>query len=151
MPVPWDTHKYADLEDAKYVGEAYLKAEVSSSFSKSFASGFYTGLILDLRGNLFQSSLLPKIYSEDGRLFYGASFLKRNIGVNNGVVVFSKRIDSKRVKQRVGRWPFYAVALGVKGKMKTDAVISYEDAAKILGHKDLIQNLLNARVALIID
>ena len=151
LPIPWGSFHYKDLEPSQYVGEAYQIKEAKGTFSQSLAPIIYSGLILDVRNYGFQPSLSPRIYSQGGQLIYGAEYIHSKLGVERGIADFSKTIDSKEVKKRTGEKPLYIVALGVSGKYRTNAVISYQNQKIFFDHEKSILSLLKCRVAFITD
>ena len=151
LPLSWKQLDYQDLKPSEYVGDGYLDTEIKKSFRTNLLPVRYTGLIVDVRGYGFQPSLSPRILSQNGKLVYGAEFLNPALGVQRGIVGFSKDMNSKEVARRTGERPLLAVALSVSGRFNADAIISHRDLQDLFRHPGSVKNLLKCKVIFLID
>ncbi len=151
MPISWGKNTYRDLDPKDYVGNGYLSNKARKTFLPTRIGTIYTGLVVDMRNTPFRPSIAPKIFTQNGWLFYGASYLDREIGIKYGVVMYTSDLEASHIVSRVGISPLYVSAFSVMGKNQNNVVIAEEDAYNLLRHEETIQNLLQAKVILIIN
>lgn len=81
----------------------------------------YSGVVIDARGLGLKPGISPKIMTDAGDLFYGASLLNKGLGGRQGVVYYSDSILA--AQQRAGDKPLIIKALGTLGDLATDLLI----------------------------
>ncbi|HRP68142.1 MAG TPA: hypothetical protein PLY93_01270 [Turneriella sp.] len=110
----------------------------------------YTGLVIDARELPFTPSLKTQIFTDSGRLLYGAQFLSRATYVKRGAVGFFTAETQSEARRRAGERPLTVPALDLARTSQNSLVISDEDAAKLFAHEGSIQNLRRARVIILL-
>ena len=91
----------------------------------------YTGLIVDARGLGGNPAFVPKILDDEGREVYSPAFARRTYAVDLGLVLYENDLNRAMENERVGKQPLVVKALDVSGKLRTDPVISAQDALLI--------------------
>ena len=81
----------------------------------------YSGIIIDARGLELIPALMPNIFSEDGRIVYGAPTLDGNNVTNYGITSYAASIEEAR--RQAGGDPFIVKALKTAGKIAADIVL----------------------------
>ena len=114
------------------------------------ATNEFTGLIVDTRGLDVRPALLPRIFLEDGREVYPLQ-IARETAVQEGVVGYTKNIETAKSDERVRPNPLVIKALKVVGERKTDLVISDSDAQILFSDSNNLKFLEKARVILVFD
>ncbi len=113
----------------------------------------YTGLIVDCRGLELMPALTVKIYDENGNVVYSESKIDGDyLFKMEGMVVYvNSEKEAKDLKDRIGTNPLMVKAKGIKGKLKTDVIISNSDAEKLLASPKSVEALKQCRVVFIVD
>lgn len=92
----------------------------------------YTGLVVDTPGlSHGLPALSPNIYDENGSLVYGASFVSRKFAERWGIAGYYMDLRDAMSDERVGNNPLILKAIGFAGEVKTDPVISDQDAERL--------------------
>ncbi|GAB6099380.1 hypothetical protein JCM16358_12590 [Halanaerocella petrolearia] len=91
----------------------------------------YTGIIINTLNLNVKAAMAPKIYNNQDQLIYGRSKVRRSSVVKNGIVGYTRSLADAKVNPRVGDKPLIINALGIKGRYKTDLVLSKADARKV--------------------
>ena len=149
LPAPWSQEDYQILEESSELTNAYYNKKVRGEFYRSLAPVSYTGLLIDATQLILKEALLPRIYSQDGRLIYGPEFVQRRVGIQRGLVSYVYNSKDVEINRRAGKHPLMTAALTTKGKNSTNLVISLEDTTKLLDHKQTAINLKKCRVVII--
>lgn len=128
---------------------------------ENIASRVYTGIIIDARGMLdvhgefMQDSVypcfFPQIWDENMNLIY-----ERNMGdpeseFKNGMIGYDWRDDESAYHSRIGSDPLHIKARKVYGHLRTDPIISREDALKILSVPENVKLLQEGKVVILLD
>lgn len=128
---------------------------------ENIASRVYSGIIIDARGSLdvhgefMQDSVypcfFPQIWDENMNLIY-----ERNMGdpeseFKNGVIGYDWRDDESAYQSRIGADPLRIKARKVYGHLRTDPVISREDALRILSVPENLKLLQSGKVVVLLD
>jgi len=92
----------------------------------------YTGLIIDARGLDVEPAFLPRIVNESEESLYRDKYVKYDIVVNEGLVLYLDDIDNAILNQRIGRNPLIVKAITkVKSAYRTDVILGEEDEKKL--------------------
>ena len=102
----------------------------------------YTGLIIDCRGKNISTAITPAIKSADGAEIYAYKNVTRQMATEKGMVAYSSDIND--ATQKLGGNPLTVKAISISGEC--DAVVSDEDASKILIANQGTQFLNNCQV-----
>ncbi len=128
---------------------------------ETVASRAYTGIIIDARGKLqvhgefvedkTEPGFFPKIWDKDMNLIYERNMAEPENVEKNGLVRYDWRDDETFYQDRIGRDPLRIQAREVYGEIRTDPVISREDALKILTVPENLELLKNGKVVILLD
>lgn len=105
----------------------------------------YTGLIIDCSGLGLSTAIAPAIKSVGGDTIYAYQNVRRELATDRGMVSYAENITSG--VQRAGEKPLIVKAQFVAGEC--DAVVSDEDASKILIANKSAQFLNNCMVVFV--
>ena len=86
-----------------------------------------TGLIVDARGLGGKPALVCRLFDTQGRLVFGPSVVSRQIGENQGMVVYRSSLPQARAHSRAGDSPLEVRARSRHAHSPTDFVIAAED------------------------
>ena len=111
----------------------------------------YTGLIIDAKGLKVKPAMSPRVLDEGGQEVYGTGYVSREYAVEQGIVGYSKSIESAKQNKRAGNKPFVVKGLKASGANNTDIVISNTDAQTVLGMKGNLSFLDRCRVMVVVD
>ena len=150
ITLAWNIYRYETLKEAEYVGTAYFKNKAKREYQKSASPRAYTGLVVDLREFDYSPSLIPRIFSQEGKLIFGPEFLYRRIAIKRGLVGFTKSIKNKELESRTGKNPLFTTAINLKGRYQNDVVISNKDTMRLFDSPETIKNLLRCRVVFLV-
>ena len=115
------------------------------------SSGDITGIIIDAKGLKVRPALAPKVIDKDGGIIYGPGDYSREYAVTQGVVGYSKTIESAKIDSRVKGNPLVIKATGVSGQNSTDVIIGNEDIKRV-GSANTSYGVLNdCRVIILLD
>ena len=115
------------------------------------SSGDITGIIIDAKGLKVRPALAPKVIDKDGGIIYGPGDYSREYAVTQGVVGYSKTIESAKKDSRVKGNPLVIKATGVSGQNSTDVIIGNEDIKRV-GSANTSYDVLNdCRVIILLD
>lgn len=99
------------------------------------STGTYSGVVIDARGYSFEPSMLPQVYTEDGKLVYGASTVDPQVAKQQGLAGFATDLNSQSALKRVGNNPLVIKAQGLYGNKNAGVKINSADALKAFGEK----------------
>lgn len=88
----------------------------------------FTGLIIDARGLDVRPAVAPKVTNGARVEIYGTRYASYDIASKQGLVVYKNDLLSAMRDDRAGADPLVVRAVGVSGGLKTDIVISNNDA-----------------------
>ncbi len=111
----------------------------------------YTGLIVDARGLGLHPALAPKILDENNQEVYGTGQVSREYALQIGVVGYEKDLQRAKTNERVKNNPLIVKAVKVAGPLKTDVVISIQDAQRIRAAAQNLNFLQQCKVMIILD
>ena len=115
------------------------------------SSGDITGIIIDAKGLKVRPALAPKVRYKDGGIVYGPGDYSREYAVTQGVVGYSKTIESAKKDSRVKGNPLVIKATGVSGQNSTDVIIGNDDIKRV-GSANTSYDVLNdCRVIILLD
>lgn len=124
-------------------------------------SRVYTGIIIDARGKLnvhaefvkdtVYPCFFPKVWDEEMNLIYERNMGNPKMQIERGMIQYDWSDDEKRYADRVGHDPLRIRARKVYGQIRTDPVISCEDALKILTVPENVQLLQDGKVVILLD
>lgn len=125
------------------------------------ASRAYTGIIIDARGSHpvhgefveddTYPCFFPKVWSEDMNLIYERNMSDAQSQQQQGLVLYDWSDDENRYRDRVGIDPMRISARKVYGRLRTDPVLSRNDALKILSVPENVELLKNGKVVILLD
>jgi hypothetical protein len=121
----------------------------------------YTGIVIFAQGQYevrgehraggIRPCLFPRLYDGDMRLLMERNLVAPEALRARGLVGYAYALDDPAIETRVGDSPLRVVASELFGSRRTDAVISVEDALKILGSPENRALVREGRVVIIID
>ncbi|MDF3820116.1 hypothetical protein P3G55_09410 [Leptospira sp. 96542] len=121
------------------------------SFSEELVPVEFTGLIVDARHLDLKQALYPKIQTDRGLDIYSPLYTKEAYVIETGYIVYRKDYTEKNVEQKVGKNPYFVLALGTAGKNQTDLILPTDEAAKFLSHPESRKNLTRCRVLILVS
>jgi len=155
--------------------ESALSENSQPKRTPSPQSGFgeeYTGIIIDARKLGLKPAIYPKIIEENGQIIYGPQTPAKQALESQGFVQYEtiptshmERMawpgeepfwvfpieNAAPVPSRVGRSPLRIKGLEKQGTLKTNVIISKEDADKIKRTPSLLKALQKANLVIITD
>jgi hypothetical protein len=133
----------------------YLSIDYDSEKFPEFAdtkvSAEYTGLIIDARHLEINPALFPKVLTEKGLEIYSIHQVSKNFAIDYGLVSYQTDPEIAMKDLRVGKKPYYLVALNSIGKNKTDISITTKDAKVLLSSKANLAMLRKCAVIILVD
>jgi hypothetical protein len=128
-----------------------LGGEEIPTFTDSLPTSEFTGFIFDLRELSIQPSLFPKIQNEYGTDIFN-KYMAHPASVQElGMVGYYSDANDPRLVQRVGKNPYKIFPIQVVGKNKTNLIIPYEEAKKILSSERNRKNIKLCKIAFLIQ
>lgn len=128
---------------------------------ESIASRTYTGIIIDARGDLEVHGefindkavpcFFPKIWDENMNLIYERNMADPEKVSLEGLIHYDWSDDEESYKDRIGLDPMRIKARKVYGEIRTDPVISREDALKILTVPENLRLLKEGKVVVLLN
>ena len=115
------------------------------------SSGDITGIIIDAKGLKVRPALAPKVIDKDGSIVYGPGDYSREYAVTQGVVGYSKTIESATKDSRVEGNPLVIKATGVSGQNSTDVIIGNDDIKRVGLANTSYGVLKDCRVIILLD
>lgn len=129
------------------------ESELNETTMKAVKNANYTGIVIDVSDLGLEPTFSPVIYDADGRAIYGIKNLKPEKVIAQGMVSYSSAIKDDVTLARAGNNPLVVRALDVRGGKnstnKVNAVISVEDANKILFANEQTNVLGNCAVVFV--
>jgi len=131
---------------------AYLPTEYEKEefplFSEKVSPEAYSGLVVDAKHLPLKTALFPKILSDRGLEIYSPIYVKEAYALEMGYIQY-RTGGFKDTK--IGKKPYYVVALGLSGKNETDLVLASTDVLRILAHPETRKNLKQCRVLILVS
>ncbi len=161
IPIAGDDDSITSLILDEYNG-AFLKKKlefIAAIFSQKLYAEDNTGLIIDARKVKITPAVLPKVVTKKETVYDPKKGNKDDISKNGAVqyIVVGNKVDKaflqkesltgKEELKRTGTNPKIIEAYGVNGKIKTDVVISQNDA-KLLKNSEAVKK---GKVTIIVD
>lgn len=110
-----------------------------------------TGLLVDARGLGARPAMSPKVVDENGEEVYGSASVSREYAIQQGMAGYAKDPDAAVANPRIAAAPMVVKAIAVKGKARTNLVISNADAA-MLRETNAAQDIMEkCRVMIVLD
>ena len=113
--------------------------------------GPFTGLIVDCRGFGVKPSMSPKILDADGREVWGTMNIDPDLVIAKGIVGYARSMEEARANGRVGANPLTVRAIGRAGNYQDRAVVTNDDATRILREDGQTHFLDQLAVVFIVD
>lgn len=116
-------------------------------------SGSYSGVIIDCRGLGVEPAMSPQIKDSSGKEIYiGDRPIDPDLVVNIGIVGYAKSMDAAKSNARIGLSPLILKASNAGGRLhKTDAIISPQDAQKLMQADAQAGFLGQSKVIFVVD
>ncbi|TGN08312.1 hypothetical protein [Leptospira ilyithenensis] len=134
---------------------AYLPMEYGTEeipvFNESVLPVAFSGLVVDARHLDLRQSLFPKIQSDRGLDIYSPVYVKESYAIETGYVIYRTDNNERYLEKRVGKNPFFVLALGLAGKNQTDLILPSDEVAKLLSHPDSRKNLTRCKVMILVS
>lgn len=113
----------------------------------------FSSVVIDARGINLERSMSPKILSENGLEIYGTILKDLDKVMEQGVVLYAFDLDTaiKYSKDRVGNNPLTVKAVKSAGLTDSYAVVSDDDAKKILAENKKSGFLEKFKVIILIN
>ncbi len=128
---------------------------------ETIPSRAYTGIIIDARGKLnvhgefvkdeVEPCFFPQIWDENMNLIYERNMGNPESESKNGVIRYEWSDDESLYQDRIGLDPMRIRAREVYGEIRTDPVITREDALKILTVPENLELLQQGKVVILLD
>ena len=115
------------------------------------SAGDITGIIIDAKGLKVRPALAPKVINKDGGIVYGPGDYSREYAVTQGVVGYSKTIESAKKDSRVKGNPLVIKATGVSGQNSTDVIIGNDDIKRVGSANTSYGVLKDCRIIILLD
>lgn len=116
------------------------------------ASASVTSVIIDARGLGVERGMCPKIRRTDGSEVWGTVSVNPDFVIEHGIAVYAHSLAQAQNDARAGNNPLIIRACGRAGnRFNTDAVISGEDAERLLEANEEFGFLDKFRVIFVID
>ncbi|MBQ0051415.1 MAG: OmpA family protein [Treponema sp.] len=127
----------------------------------STASRVYTGIIIDARGQMevhgefikdkTYPCFFPEIWDENMNLIYERNMVEPESIIGKGLIHYDWTDDESSYQDRIGLDPMRIKARKVYGELRTDPVISREDALKILTVPENLRLLQEGKIVILLD
>lgn len=121
----------------------------------------YTGIVIDARGTLpvqgeyvaatANPCLFPKIWNENMDLLYERNMVNSSTAKKRGIITYAYSDDESLYRNIIGYDPLHISARKIYGTNRTDPVISYTDALKILSVPANLQLIQDGKIVLLLD
>ncbi|MBM9547291.1 hypothetical protein JWG40_09710 [Leptospira sp. 201903074] len=120
-------------------------------FSEEVVPVEFSGLVVDARHLNLKRALFPKIQTDRGLDIYSPLYVKEAYAIETGYIVYREEQTGKGTEAKVGKNPYFVLALGLAGKNQTDLIIPTDEAAKFLSHPETRKNLTRCRVLILVS
>lgn len=120
-------------------------------FSEDMIPVEFSGLVVDARHLSVKRALFPKIQTDRGLDVYSPFYVKDAYAIETGYIVYREDQNGKTFENKVGKNPYFVLALSTAGKNQTDLVISTDEAAKFLSHPESRKNITRCRVLILVS
>jgi len=114
-------------------------------------NGPFTSVLIDCRGLNMEAVMSPKLYDTTGREVYGTIRVTPEYAIETGIVGYPRSMAEALKTARCGAHPLIVRALRVADKHRFNAVISLEDADRILAANNRDKFLQQTRVIFLVD
>jgi len=121
----------------------------------------YTGILVFLQGEYgirgehragsIRPCLFPKIFDESMRVIVDRNLLQPGAVREWGAVGYASSLDDPVIDSRAGGSPLRIIPTEIFGTLRTDAVLSAEDALKILGTPENRELARQGKIVFVID
>ncbi len=123
----------------------------NGTVASTFPAFAATGLVLDARGLDARPALSPRVVDENGNEVYSASFAGREPAIQQGLTGYVTSLEQAVASERVGEHPLVLKVLAVRGRGRTDFLISAAAARHLFSQamgKDFLEM---CRVIVVLD
>jgi hypothetical protein len=125
IPVPAPTEPKMEPRGSETSGEC----DIPDNDGRDDRSRRYTSVIIDARGFNLERSMSPRIRRLDGSTVYDGGECTPDFAIEQGVVVYARRLSDARSQQRAGSNPLILPAIDRYNQpLSGDPLISDEDA-----------------------
>jgi hypothetical protein len=114
---------------------------------EQFSGEKNTVLIIDVRGKTFTPLIFPVFYTENGKVFYSAKFVDKDVLMKDGMVQYG-RLSPKIVANNIFGKNITPVIVKAKVKKQEDIILP-QKALKTISSKISAETLKNGRVIII--
>ena len=114
-------------------------------------NGPFSSVLIDCRGLQMEAIMSPKLYDTTGREVYGTIRVTPEYAIETGIVGYPRSMAEALRTARCGGHPLIVRALRVGDKHRFNAVISLEDADRILAANNRDNFLQKTRVIFLVD
>ena len=114
-------------------------------------NGPFNSVLIDCRGLNMEAVMSPKLYDTTGREVYGTIRVTPEYAIETGIVGYPRSMAEALKTARCGAHPLIVRALRVADKHRFNAVISLEDADRILAANNRDKFLQQTRVIFLVD
>ena len=127
-----------------------IRPNVEPGLTPSDARGPFSAVIVDCRGLNLRATLAPKLFDVSGRELYGTVRVDPDFAIETGIVGYPRSMYDALRSKRAGNRPLIVKAVRA-GKGGTDAILSYEDADRVLDANKRDQFFEKTRVIFLCD
>ena len=156
------TARYAwSLTDLAGLYVRHSRPQEPAEAGRFLATRDYSGIVVYAKGSLpvrgerresgLRPCLLPRMFDEDMNAVLERNFVDPEALRSWGCVGYAADLDDPVVQARAGSDPLRIMASGVFGTARTDAVITGDDALRILGSPANRRLLREGRVVFVLD
>ncbi len=139
------------LPPANIPGASPAAGSTAPATAAAPTTGSVTGVIIDARGLNARPAMAPRILDQQGSAVYGPGKYSREYAVTNGVVGYSKTLESAQKDPRVMGNPLVLKGIATAGANRTDITISNADVSKLDSANRSYNVLQDCRVLILLD
>ena len=110
----------------------------------------YTGLVIDARGTGVKPALIFQVFNQQGHVVIGPGQVEPEAGKTKGIVRFFSKLDAAGIEDRVGADPMRLRAAGAAPGQGGDALISEQDALRLVLARRANDFVASCRVAVVL-
>ncbi|MGD9940730.1 MAG: hypothetical protein AB7T74_13095 [Clostridia bacterium] len=121
----------------------------------------YTGIIVYVQGEYavrgehrpgrLAPSLFPRIYDDEMNPILSRNHVSPEALRTDGIAAFARGLDDPVIELRAGNDPLRIMAYQIFGTLRTDTIITRNDAQKILGDPANRELIRNGRIVFVLD
>lgn len=123
--------------------------QISSESSEKIENA--SGVIVDATELDLKPAMVPKIYSQNGELLYGAQDVDNSYLTRFGMAGYARSVEQAKSDERVGENPLVISAEKIKGKNQCDVVLSSDEASRLIKAASENSFLKECRVMFVVN